>query len=310
MIPRYLFRADSPGSDGCNDRFGFSCQAFRYENEVLKTLNDMEEDEARRMLQDHVLWRSWELRQDDILISFSSSFLFVVQHCIRKIAKCWKTTKDNCFITILDTHCYPNGTFQWTVHLLDKYGLDENDDKNLWHKYHEGEYLAEYHLFTLSPDEACRVPFSCVQSSMYNIAPDLKQPQYQQQLVVALNTFRTEWYTEPEAISKDDMLEAYALACKFGGKWFVPIAIWALAMKYRMKDDVQKLADRLLGMDDFPSPFMFNDGTTVPTTLRELKEWNFLMETLFLSSGIHKRDSDSPEQILESLANLQISENQ
>jgi hypothetical protein len=98
---------------------------------------------------------------------------------------------------------------------------------------------------------------------------------------------------EPQAVSNDDILEVYVLACKFGGKWFVPIEIWALAMKHCMKDDVQKLGDGLLGVGDSLSPFMFNDRTAVPATLRELKEWNFLLETLFLSPESQKCDSGS-----------------
>lgn len=143
---------------------------------------------------------------------------------------------------------------------------------------------------------------------MFDIAPNLRQPQHQKQLIIALNTFRTQWYMEPQAISNDDIDKARILAQQFSGKWFVPIAIWALAMKDRMKDDVQKLGGRLPGVDDFLSPFMFNDQSAVPATLRELKEWNFLIETLFLSSENQKRDSGSTEEILGSLTNLQIRE--
>lgn len=75
----------------------------------------------------------------------------------------------------------------------------------------EGEYLAEYQLYILSPDDACRVPFSSVQSSMYKIAPGLNQLQYQKELVLAMKKFRAEWYLEPEVVSNDDILDAYAL---------------------------------------------------------------------------------------------------
>ena len=92
MIPRYLFRAYSPGSDGINDSMGFCCQAISEECNTIASLKDLERQDARRMLKDHVLWASWKVRQDDILISFSSSFLFTVQHCIRKIEKCYNIT--------------------------------------------------------------------------------------------------------------------------------------------------------------------------------------------------------------------------
>lgn len=112
------------------------------------------------MLQDHILWRSWTRRRDDILISFSSSFLFVVQHGIRKVVQGYNTAQNNLYITILDTHRYPQGTFQWTVALLRHYNLDENDDQNLLHHYHESEYLAEHSVRICDAKDAHRVPFA------------------------------------------------------------------------------------------------------------------------------------------------------
>ncbi|ETN47178.1 uncharacterized protein HMPREF1541_01369 [Cyphellophora europaea CBS 101466] len=309
MIPRYLFRAYSPGSDGINNSMGFSCQAISEECNTIASLKDLERQDARRMLKDHVLWASWKVRQDDILISFSSSFLFTVQHCIRKIEKCYNTTKDNCFITILDTKCYPDDTFQWTVDLLRKYNLDEYDHRNLLHTYHEGEYLAEHELYTSAPEQACHVSFSSIEASMYRIAPDLKEPQHRNNLVYAMRAFRAQWYSRPEVVSDSNIRQALTLASNFGGKWFLPMSVWGLAMRHREQNSIRMLADRLIGMDDFPFPYMYRDRTVVPATLRELQEWKDLMESLFLRSENRKREDDPVGGLLGSFPNLGIAEN-
>lgn len=279
-VPRYLFRVDSPGSDGLNDEIGFFCQAYIHDVEIIETLEDLEWEDARLMVKDHVLWHSWRHREDDILISFTPSFLFAVQHCIRKIAKCRKTTRENCFITIIDTRQYPKETFHWTVYLLLKYDLSEIDDKNLAHRYHEGEYLAEHKVFTYHPEAACRVSFARLDSILYGIAADLNDPTHKDQLVVALNTFRWNWYAQEQVISDADISQAYALARQFGGKWFLPMAMWALALKCRQTDNVNRKADGIIGREGLSLPYLFGDQSEIPSTLRELKEWRKLMDAL------------------------------
>ena len=49
----------------------------------------------------YILWHNWRCREDVVPISFTSSFLFAIHHCIRKIAKYWKMTRQNYFITII-----------------------------------------------------------------------------------------------------------------------------------------------------------------------------------------------------------------
>lgn len=232
------------------------------------------------MVKDHVLWHSWRLREDDILISFTSSFLFVVQYCIRKIAKCWKTTSENCFITVIDTQQYPEETFHWTVHLLLKYGLSEIDDKYLAHQYHKGEYLPEHKVFTYLPEAACRVSFARLDSILYGIEADLNDPTDENQLVAALNTFRRNWYAQKQEISDADISRAYALAWQFGGKWFLPMAMWALALKCRQTDDINERADHIIGLEELSVPYLFSDQSEIPSTLRELKEWKSLMDAI------------------------------
>lgn len=155
--PCYLFRSYSPGSDGSNSITGFASMATAAGHHGIKSLAQLDWGEARNVLKDHVLWESRKWRDNDVLISFSSSFLFALQHCVRKISTCWKTTPSNCYVCIVDTSKYPRHKFTWTIDLLKHYKLDERDDKRLLQKYHEPEYLAEYELWTTHSDAAISV---------------------------------------------------------------------------------------------------------------------------------------------------------
>lgn len=93
-------------------------------------------------------------------------------------------------------------------------------------------------------------------------------------------------------------IRAYALALNLGGKWFLPITLWALALKHRQQEDVEEKASQILGLGDLSLPYLFSDQSTVPPALRELKEWKKLMDVLFSS---RRRASTSQDGLLDFL---------
>ena len=237
-VPRYLFRVFSPGSDGMNDATGFASMAKSNNNFETRSLAQLERPDARNMLKDHVLWQSWRSRSDDLLISFTSSFLFALQHCVRKIATGRDTTRHNCHISIIDTSMFPEGTFTWTVELLKEYHLDEMEHPYLLQMYHEAEYLAQYQLAVI-PDAGVTVSFEelVTKGDLFQIAPELEDKAYEKLLWRRLQQLRASWYREEEGITSKHVERALNLALCFGGQWVPLVMMWALATRMRSEHD-------------------------------------------------------------------------
>ena len=230
--PRYLFRTYSPGSEGSNGASGFLSTADCNSFSEARSLDHVSPRNARDILRDHI---TWQCPADDTLISFTSSFLFALQHAIRKIATCRRgTTEENCFISIIDTSKYPPGTFLSTLSLLEKYKLDETTDKFLLHEYHAAEYLAEDELSMLQ-GSSIHVSFATIisEGNLFSIMPELNVEAHKRNLIKRLEQLRLLWYYRERAITTQDIDKARKLALCFGDKWVPVIMIWALAMKAR-----------------------------------------------------------------------------
>ncbi|KAJ9613392.1 hypothetical protein H2200_003334 [Cladophialophora chaetospira] len=282
-VPRYLFRVYSPGSDGLNSVAGFTSQAKQFDTNNLRTLSQLSRKDASSMLRDHVLWKSYKERNDDLLISFTSSFLFALQHSVRKINQCWRTTEQNCYICIIDTSKYPSGTFSWTVDLLNRYDLDGTQDPLLQHRFHEAEYLAQCDL-TLVDGSSVHVSFGNLlsQGGLYEAIPELAEEIHRPMLWNRLREFRATWYQRVEPVTQREIQRAHRLAICFGGQWVPVIMIWALAIRARPEADAlieAEFEDGFYG--EITTPFLFTGPTPVPPTLRELVEWERLMGTAY-----------------------------
>ncbi|OAP64879.1 hypothetical protein AYL99_00851 [Fonsecaea erecta] len=302
-VPRYLFRAYSPASEGYNSRERFGSMARTNDILDITSLAQLAPGAARSMVKDHLIWESRKERNDDIFISFTSSFLFALQHCVRKIATCQHTTAENCYIHVIDTSKYPPGTFSWTVDLLKDHGLDENDHPRLRHDYHEAEYLAQFELCVHPPtasesDGLVSMSQLITAGGLFQILPELDDETYRGELRNRLEQLRHVWYREEEAVTAGDIEGARRLALCFGCQWMIPMMIWVLAMKARPQDDkmVQaEFSDCFWGVfsalylspsgtdwviGTMPTPYLFEDPQTdIPPTLTELAEWAKLMGT-------------------------------
>ncbi|KIW63722.1 hypothetical protein PV04_08705 [Phialophora macrospora] len=289
-VPRYLFRAYSPGSDGSNGVTGFWSMAKCRNWSEATSLSRLPRNVARDMLQDHVTWKSWKTRSDDILISFTPSFLFALQHCVRKIASSQRgcTTESNCYICIIDTLKYPSGTFSWTIDLLGQYNLDRTTNYLLRHEYHEAEYLAEYELAIIE-NSSEHVSFQALvrQGGLFEIMPDLAEEGYGKQLFNRLQQFRRTWYIEEVAVTAQDIDKARRLSLCFGGRWVPVIMMWVLACRARPQQDAlvqAEFSDYFNG--EITTPYLFaNPQTEIASTLRELMEWEMLTRIAFTAQA-------------------------
>lgn len=67
--------------------------------------------------------------------------------------------------------------------------------------------------------------------------PELEDESYKRQLWHRLQQLREEWYREEQVITSGEVQQAYNLSLCFGGKWVVPVMLWALATRARPEQD-------------------------------------------------------------------------
>ncbi|GAB7348450.1 hypothetical protein MBLNU459_g6867t1 [Dothideomycetes sp. NU459] len=283
-VPRYLFRAYSPGSGGWNSAQGFESVAKWNNCDDAQMLSDLQYDQARKMLEDHVCWRSNRNPPDDILISFTSSFLFALQHSVRKMRPCWNTTPQDCYICVIDTLKFPPGTFVWTPDLLDQYGLDRTVTPNLAREYHVAEYLVQYELETLRAEEAISVSMSTLieHGRLYDLIPELDNDRYRDQLVMALSHYRAAWYRKITPLTPLEVDEARNFALCFGGSWTYPMMAWIIAMKARSdKDSLLREAFAGGSYGSVDEHYLYpNELSPPPDELNEVTQWWKIMSVI------------------------------
>lgn len=91
------------------------------------------------MLKSHFLWQN---RADDNLMSWTNSFLFAVQHAIRREETDRPaSTPEQINISVLDTRKVSRKTFLPAVALLQAYNVESTG--KLRHDYYYGEYLSQ-----------------------------------------------------------------------------------------------------------------------------------------------------------------------
>ncbi|EOA84699.1 uncharacterized protein SETTUDRAFT_31946 [Exserohilum turcica Et28A] len=142
-IPHYLFRTSSPRSGGTtNETHVASVAAINHFDQSDILARDW--DEAVVMLQQHLLWEPYA---EDNLVSWTSSFIFVVQHAIRREETDKPTSASNSiYISVLDTRKVPRGTFLPARALLKAYDLP--DEGKLKHDFYYGEYISQGSLYS------------------------------------------------------------------------------------------------------------------------------------------------------------------
>lgn len=232
-VPRYLFRAFSRTSQGHNSQIFFKSVAVvsGYERDICH----ISKHHARTMLTEHLQWRN---SYDDNLISFTSSLLWVLQHCVRKTAYDTQLKgQADVQLALVDTSKFPPGTFIPTTTLLEHLGLSEQVDPNLKHDYHEVEYLAQG---TLEVYGFCQVvPWDILlRNGLFELVPELDEPPYRYKLLSRVRELRRIWYSDEITTSDSELEQARTQALCFGGEWYLPMVVWFLALKARPQQDL------------------------------------------------------------------------
>lgn len=252
--PRYLFRVWSPNSDGENSVAGFKSLGHVKKPDGPRELSSLDATKAKQMIMHHVQWTSKTQCHSDVLISFTSSLLFAIQHTIRKINTTFPSNPDtpqNCYLTIVDTS-QVDQKFYKTTSLIDHYNIIDTDWQVCFKRpQHEHEYLTEWTMdLRTVPSCSSTVNFGLLMSKgIDQVVPQLDM-KYQKTLGLHeslqgfLSHVRAHRYTVPKTMSFEEMTAVSKLAASFRGKWRQVMHIWFMALSKRKLDD-QAILDTL-----------------------------------------------------------------
>lgn len=263
--PRFLFRVWSPNSDGKNSAKGFESLGRVTNSGRPRRLTDLRIEVVKQMVTHHVAWTSKWAYYDDILISFTSSLLFAIQHAIRKTNTSppgyLPDTPDTCFLTIIDTTSLKQ-TFHKTTALVDQYKITDMDwaDRQISFQrpQHEHEYLAEWSVnLRAAPNCSCTVNFGLLMKKGIDKVVPQFDVKYQKQLgmhvslIRFLNHVRGQRYAVAASISFEELTAIYDLTACFSGRWQRLMRVWFMAMSQRKVDDqaVRDLLNRSWSAD-------------------------------------------------------------
>lgn len=137
-VPHYLIRTSSPRSSGITTDARIESSAVQHDLDSLDILS-RDRQEAAEMLKSHLLWKT---RTTDNITLWTTSFLFAVQHAIRREkTDLPPSAPGSICISIVDIRKLRRGSFLPAVALLKAYDIESNG--KLKHDYYLGEYLSQ-----------------------------------------------------------------------------------------------------------------------------------------------------------------------
>ncbi|KAF5000059.1 hypothetical protein FGRMN_2070 [Fusarium graminum] len=227
-IPRYLFRAFDVKSSGRNTQsIVASCMSENNfpERSSIDILSLPSREEASMLLYNHLDKRSFDGCSTDNFMSWSSSFLYVIQYAIWR-SKAGRTCPSEVQICVVDTRDFPHGQFARDLWLLRKFQdspMERDcraffDSRLEYPDYDNGEYLSQGTVDL--GDRACIFSLQDLMTAgISNLYPQFKDDasarvQYTKRLL----TLRSLWRQE-DATSEEDVLQAYSMAAGLLGKF-------------------------------------------------------------------------------------------
>ncbi|KAM0351816.1 hypothetical protein ACHAPU_002328 [Fusarium lateritium] len=226
-IPRYLFRAFDVKSSGRNSRSIIaSCMSENSfpERSSIDILSLPSHEEASMLLYNHLDKRSFDGCSTDNFMSWSSSFLYVIQYAIWR-SKTGRTCPSDVQICVVDTRDFSKGQFARDLWLLQRFQNSpmERDCRAFFDlrleypDYDNGEYLSQGTVNL--GDRACIFSLQDLMttgvSDIYSQFKDdaSARVQYTKRLLALRSAWRQEGDT-----SEEDVLQAYNLAIGLLGK--------------------------------------------------------------------------------------------
>lgn len=191
----------------------------------------MTTEEAREMLEKHLLWKN-DIHDD--FVSWTSSLLFALQRAIYAVRPGEKAY--NVSICILDTWKMGTEMFYHAETLLGLYSVPDED--KLQHRYYTAEFLSIGTL-KLSPGHGSDiVSFSEMEESgLYDLVPHLRPGCGKAQLWIPVSNIRAMYFNMPTPISEQDIQVATRLAQFMCPSLVLPFFTNLLSLQKRDAED-------------------------------------------------------------------------
>ncbi|KAF5676130.1 hypothetical protein FHETE_2257 [Fusarium heterosporum] len=295
-IPRYLFRAFDAKSSGRNTQnIITSCMSENNfpERSSIDILSLPSQEEASMLLYNHLDKRSFDGCSTDNFMSWSSSFLYVIQYAIWR-SKTGRTCPSEVHICVVDTRDFSRGQFARDLWLLRRFQNSpmERDCRTFFDSrleypdYDNGEYLSQGTV-----NLGKRACIFSLQDLMITGISDL-YPQFKDdtsarvKYTKRLLALRSGWRQE-DATAEEDVLQAYYIATELLGKFDASdMTLMLLSLRGRRVSATDKLSTEHPGK-----------GIVEPAEVLRHMKWMRIMEQFDVNPK--PCDSDSAEAQLK-----------
>lgn len=164
--------------------------------------------EAIKMLESHLLW---ENLPTDNMVSWTSSFLFAIQHAIRRTQTDRpRSAPGSVYVSIVDTRELPRGSFLSAVALLEAFNLESKG--KLKHDYYHGEYLSQGKMEITDCAVVSTTLESLVKHGLYKLYPPFADETRKGLLRRRVLELRLTFKSTPEVPTLDEIHFAQAMA--------------------------------------------------------------------------------------------------
>lgn len=253
-IPRYLFRASTPRSDGTTDRFWVKSKDARYDsaNSRVDIFARDDNQQVAIMLNRHFRWWGKDLDPDN-LVSWTSSLLFALQYIFyRHTDSRDRSRLDEIYLYVVDTAAFAKGVFLRDIDLIHAYRSFDSQLRDLdrlrgkKHRvfkgsFYFGEYLSQG---ALKIEDKCHIVSAqeMINQGLFRLRPELKESMVAENPILANEVIRLRerFYkktVEPQEITPEEIRAAIDIVQLFGPRWRLPVAANLIALLPRRNDD-------------------------------------------------------------------------
>lgn len=213
------------------------------------------------MLENHLLWRGLP---SDQFISWTGSFLWALQHAIRKDFQHDQDVQ----ICVLDTSKIETSSFFAASDLLRIYKV--HDEGKLAHRYYIAEYL--YHGGLFVHGSSSTVSLNHLREyGLFSLLPEMDDNRFKPGLCKTVESLRNTMVSVSRPVNPIEGRTALQTASLFGKDFTMPMMVALLALRRRAPDDLSflRLVSDYAGTGLW-TPYMVDTGLQRNRTLPRL----------------------------------------
>ena len=239
LVPHYLFRISSPRSSGMTTETSVVSEATKRGVDKGDIL-DQDREKAVKMLENHLLWRvNW----NDNLMSWTSSFLFAMQHAIRReVTDIPSSAPESIQVWVLDARKVPRGSFLPAVALLRAYNI--KSEGKLEHEYYYGEYLSQGRMNVPHDAMVMTTLKALVDHGLYKLYPPFAVETKKKQLCRRVLQLRDTFKHVPERPTREEvsLAEKICVGCflRIDVRPVIMMILLSLKPRFRLDGDIME----------------------------------------------------------------------